>query len=127
MTVKMLQQARKAAYQFLAFQLILTGIISILFAIFASLNAAYSALLGGAVCVIANSVFISRYFAVTDAQAANTIVKLFYRAEISKLLIIIALFALVMKFVNVLPLTFFITYIVVQLSFWLAPWFFAKT
>lgn len=124
MAVKILKDARIAAYRFLGFQLVLTSIMIVICGIFIDKYAAYSVFWGGVVCCAANAVFIKRYFVTTDAQQAQAIVKQFYRAEISKLFISVALFVLVIKFAQVSVLVFFLSYILLQFSFWLTPWFF---
>ncbi len=82
---------------------------------------AYSALLGGMTCVLSNAYFAKKLFSVTGAQAAQKIVANFYIAELVKVLITIILFIICFKFLAISALPFFLTYIIAQMAFWLAP------
>jgi len=85
-------------------------------------KAAYSAGLGGLVCIVPNMVFAFQLFRHHGARAAKKIVNSFYKGEAIKIIISIVLFAIVFIMFDITPLAFFITYIVVQMSFWTAPW-----
>lgn len=108
----------KVVKRLIASQLIVTIMTSLLFT-FLDSKAAYSALLGGLVAVIPNCVFAYRLFVHKDAQAANAIVSSFYRGEAIKLLITIVLLMLVFRFIPVMALVFFTTYILALLVFWI--------
>lgn len=83
---------------------------------------AYSSLLGGMVCFLPNLYFAWQVFLHQGAQAAKQIVKSFYRAEAVKFGLTAVLFALVFILVRPLnPISFFLTYAVVQVVHWLAP------
>ena len=86
-----------------------------------STTAAYSAILGGLVCVVPNAYFARSLFFHSGARAAKQIVSGFYRGEALKLMLSAALFTLVFKCFNIHPLIFFIAYIAAQMVFWFAP------
>lgn len=82
---------------------------------------AWSALLGGAICILANWVFAKKMFANTGAAATRKIVGSFYSGELHKILITVILFTLTIRFVPVDFLAFISGYALTQVSFWLIP------
>lgn len=84
-------------------------------------TAAYSALLGGAVSILPNVYFAKKLFRYQGAHAAKQIVRNFYKGEAGKLLLSAVLFAIVFTSFNIVPLVFFIVYMVTQMMFWFAP------
>lgn len=85
-------------------------------------KAAYSAILGGIVCMVPNIFFARSLFRYQGARSAKKIVNAFYKGEAIKIILSIVLFAIVFIIGNINALAFFITYIVVQMTFWVAPW-----
>jgi len=82
---------------------------------------AISALLGGLVAFIPTVLFAKKMFQYHGARAARQIVKSFYIGEFLKITLSVVLFTLVFKLYEVTPLTFFLTYIAVVMTYWLAP------
>lgn len=121
------QYRRQIAVRVFLVQAILTLVMSALFLLTNDLNAGYSSLLGGLVCILPNVIFISQAFKHQGARAAKKIVQSFYKAEAFKIILSIVLFALVFIMFAITPLAFFITYILVQLSHWFAPWVIINT
>ena len=107
----------KVVKRLIASQVVVTLVLSLLFTLMSG-KAAYSAMLGGLVAIIPNGVFAYRLFARGGAQAANKIVSALYRGEAIKLLITILLLMLVFRFIPVVALAFFATYILALLVFW---------
>ncbi|WP_245183384.1 F0F1 ATP synthase subunit I [Legionella israelensis] len=103
-------------------QAVLTLIMAAIWFVTAGLNAAYSSMLGGLVCIIPNVIFAGQAFKYQGARAAKKIVHSFYKAEALKIAMSIVLFATVFIMCDIKPLAFFITYILVQMSHWFAPW-----
>ncbi|WED42958.1 ATP synthase subunit I [Legionella cardiaca] len=87
---------------------------------------AISALLGGLVAIIPSALFAKKLFRHQGARAARQIVKSFYLGEALKIVSTIALFTFVFMSFKIAPLAFFLTYIVVLMSHWFAPLFFAN-
>lgn len=116
----------QGARRLLLLQLSLTTLAALLALLFISINAALSALLGGLICVLPNAYFARKLFQYQGARAARKIVKSFYQGEALKILLSIALFALVFCFVKIIPWILFTTYIGVQMTIWFAPLFFAN-
>lgn len=108
--------------KFWLFQLGVLVVFAALNAVVFSLNAATSALLGGLVCLIPNVYFALKVFKYQGAQAARQIVSSFYKGEALKIIVSIILFAAVFNFCKIIPLAFFVSYILVLMTHWFAPW-----
>ena len=115
------QQGMRGARRLLLIQLGVTVLIAVMTGLICDGNAALSATAGGLVCVIPNAYFVNKLFGHHGAHAAKQIVNGFYRGEALKILLSIALFALVFKYLNVKPSAFFVAYIAAQMVFWFAP------
>lgn len=84
-------------------------------------KASYSVCLGGLVFLLPSFIFAAKLFRHSGAKQTKAIVRAFYVGEAWKLMISMALFAFVFIYVAIDPLTFFGSFIVMQLSHWLAP------
>ncbi|WP_324768075.1 ATP synthase subunit I [Pokkaliibacter plantistimulans] len=83
---------------------------------------ALSIVLGGLICLLPNSYFAWRLFAVRGARSSRDIAKAFYKGEAGKLLITIVLFALVFSMVKPLNvLALFAGFVAVQMMNWIVP------
>ena len=83
-------------------------------------------MLGGIVAIVPSALFAKNMFRYQGARAARQIVKSFYFGEALKILSTAILFALVFIVYKVAPLAFFFTYIMVLMTYWLAPLLFAN-
>lgn len=83
--------------------------------------AAYSAFLGGIVCLVPSYLFALIAFRYSGAHAARDIVKSFYWGEAVKLFVTVFLFALVFSTMNVAAGYFLGTFILMQFTFWIGP------
>lgn len=115
------QQGLRGARRILFLQLGIAVIISLFAYVFCNLTAAYSAVMGGLVCVIPSAYFARKLFQYQGARAARKIVNNFYQGEACKIALSVVLFALVFACFKINPVVFFGTYIVTQLVFWFAP------
>lgn len=105
----------------LAVQLMLPLLIAgFLFAIYGK-DQALSALLGGFVGFAPSLLFAINLFKKQGARAARQIVRSFYIGEFLKIISSMVLFTLVFMLYKVSPLAFFLTYITVVMTYWLAP------
>lgn len=78
---------------------------------------AYSALIGGSICAVANAYFAKKTFAYRGATSATLMVKSIYIGEFVKLLLIAAGFALAFVFVHPLNIVLlFIGFITVHIA-----------
>ena len=102
-------------------QLLITLLTALLALANKGTTASLSALLGGLISVIPNAYFATQLFRHHGAQAAKKIVRGFYKGEAAKLFLTMILFALVFKFVHIVPWLFFAVYIAVQMVLWFAP------
>lgn len=83
---------------------------------------AYSAMLGGFICLIPNAYFAYRTFKFQGARAAKHIIRSFYMGEAVKLGLTAGLFTLVFVGVKPLaPLGLFVGFVGVQMIGWLVP------
>lgn len=111
----------QGAQRLLLFQFGVAMLISIVALLKNDTQAAFSAIIGGLVCVMPNIFFVRKIFKYNGARAAKQIVNGFYKGEALKLIMSIALFVLVFNVLQINPLVFFATYIAAQMVFWFAP------
>lgn len=102
-------------------QLLLIGLVTVVLALAVSLHAAYSLLLGGALCVLASVIVAYGIFPQFGRRGSVRIMKRFFVAEAVKYLVTILLMIALFKWVPLNPLAFFVGYIVAQAVFWFAP------
>lgn len=122
MGAKSAQLQRPKVLRVVGLQAIVTLLVAVGCYLMTDPVAAYSALLGGVVCFLPNLYFAWESFRHQGAQAAKQIVRSFYKAEAVKFGLTAVLFALVFILVRPLnPISFFLTYAVVQVVHWLAP------
>ena len=115
-----------AVKRLLKVQLLVSVLISLGLGLIFSKREALSAMLGGLVAIIPSALFARRLFRHQGARAAQQIVKGFYLGEALKILSSVFLFAMVFLLFRISPLAFFLTYIVVLMSYWFAPLIFAN-
>lgn len=115
------QQGLHGARRLIVVQLSITLLLCLIAVMFSSMEAAKSVLLGGLVCIIPNAYFAKKLFQHQGAQATKKIISNFYQGEALKIILSVALFALVFKFMRIMPLLFFVSYMLVQWVIWFAP------
>ena len=113
-------KARRSAWRFILVQSLVAVAVTLLW-FFAGSFAALSALFGGLVAVVANTYFALQVLAFTGAQAAGKIVRRMFKAAAIKIVIIAALFALAFGYLALAPLPLLVTFMCVQMTYWLAP------
>jgi ATP synthase protein I len=118
----MKNKIRRGLTRLLAIALVMTSLMCMFFAFFQGLVGAYSAALGGGVCILPNAYFAWLLFKYQGAHSAKKIVNSLYKGEAMKIAISIVLFAIIFAFIKIAPIAFFVTFIVVQSVFWVAPW-----
>ncbi|TMM45789.1 ATP synthase subunit I [Colwellia ponticola] len=87
---------------------------------------AKSALVGGIVAIVPNIIFAYKAFRYAGAQSSRKVVESFYSGVKLKMLYTALLFALVFKFLVIIPSAFLSTYCVVVFFPLLQPVFFTK-
>lgn len=114
--------ARPPVYRVLYIQIVVTLMSCIISLIIWDEVNAYSALLGGVISFVPNSIFIWKAFSISGARQAQNIVNAFYKGEAIK--ITLTAFLFVITFLAVKPLsviTLFIVFILVQAVNWFTP------
>jgi len=102
-------------------QLVLTLIVSAVLWAAMDLRAGYSALVAGAICIIANSYFSWRVLRIKGARQAKQFVLAFCFGEMMKLVIIGVLFVLAIIYLHIAIGSFLIGFGINLLVFWVAP------
>lgn len=106
----------------LAGQFIAMILVAAVFYLLSGQLAGTSALLGGFICWLPNTYFAFRAFRYRGARAAQKIVRSFYAGAFGKLILTMALFAIV--FAKVKPLSagaLFVSFALVQTMNWIVP------
>ncbi len=116
------QLNKQGIIRFWFIQISLVLLLTVFIAIMYNAHAAYSAFLGGVVCIIPNALFAARLFKYQGARVAKQIVNNFYKGEALKIGLSVLLFSLVFAFCNIVPLAFFTSYVLVLMTHWLTPW-----
>ena len=83
--------------------------------------AAKSAALGGLVHVLPSWLFAHKLFRYAGAQQAKQILKSLYLGEAIKLILTLVLFAMVFIYIKIDAVAFFLTFLLIQTVFWIAP------
>lgn len=118
------QQGLQGAKRLFLMQLRVSAGVSLMAWALCGLTSARSMLLGGFVCLIPQAWFARSLFREQRARFSRQILKSAYRGEAMKLLVSATLFAVVFRWVDVVPVMFFAGYFLVHVTFWFAPRFF---
>ena len=111
--------AKKTVLHVLAIQLAFTLGAAIISLMIADFKASYSAVIGGAINIIATAYFAYRIFSAGPGSTARQIARTFYWGEVIKILLTGFLFAGALLWLDVTFLPLFLTYAVTMLAFWL--------
>ncbi len=122
----MRQDIKHGVVHFYIAQLIVILVCSLLAYYLGDLHALISAVLGGLVCLVPGLLFAIHFFRYKGAQQISKIMSAFYLGEVVKLILTGVLFVVVFINYKVNPSAFFITFIAVQMLYWLAPWLIIK-
>jgi len=120
MAIPLTQTGRQIAYRLLIIQALL-AVASCLAFLLLDFQAAYSALIGGIICVVPNLVFVIYAYRFGGARAAKKIASSFYRGEALKILLTALMFAVTFIFVPIAIGPLMTTYVVCLLAYWLIP------
>ncbi|WP_341502566.1 ATP synthase subunit I [Gallaecimonas sp. GXIMD4217] len=121
MSDKLARPGRQVAYKLVAVQAAVVLIASCISAAVWGVQAGYSALLGGLICVLPNFVFARLAFAKAGARAAQQVVHGFYKGEALKIGLTVLLFVIVLLWVPVAMGALFATYGIGVMAQWFAP------
>jgi ATP synthase protein I len=96
-------------------------LVSLVFFLTNGSKEGYSALLGGVISIVPNFVFASLAFRNAGASAAKEVLSDFFKGEALKLILVIVLFWVVFKTLDVIYLPLFVTYALAIVLHWLSP------
>lgn len=117
-------QARKIARKIVWAQLVVTVLVALGFGVASGSTGGLSefgaALTGGLINVVANLLFIRRWFATYGIESPAQRVLGFYVAEVAKLLMTVTLLALAIGVFKLSFLPLFVAFVATLLVFWLA-------
>jgi len=118
---KLAVRGRATAYKLIAMQTIAVLITSLIFLLTNGTKEGYSALCGGVISIFPNFVFATLAFRNAGASAATEVLGDFFRGEALKLVLVIVLFWVVFKTLDVNYLPLFVTYALAIVLHWLSP------
>lgn len=111
--------AKKATTRIVLIQLLITFLAAAVCFIVFNWRAAYSAVIGGGISIIATLYFAQRVFSLQPGVAAAKIARRFYIGEAIKLMLTAALFVAAIKLSDVSFPPLFLTYAATLLAYWL--------
>jgi ATP synthase protein I len=112
--------AKKATLKIVSIQITITLLIATACFAFFNAKAAYSAVVGGGISIIATLYFARQVFSLGVGAPATKIARRFYVGEAVKLLLTAALFGIAIAWLNVSFFPLFLTYAATLLAYWLA-------
>lgn len=112
---------KHAALKLIQWQVGLTAVVAIAFLFIWDLQAAWSAVLAGAVCLLANYIFIRQTLKYRRAQEAKKFLLSFWLAETAKLLIMGVLSVLALSYLGAAIKPYIISFVINIMVFWAAP------
>jgi ATP synthase protein I len=116
------QKGRNVANKLLAIQSLL-AIVSALAFMLIDIKAAYSALLGGIICVVPNTIFVWYAYRFGGARAARQITNSFYKGEALKIMFTALMFAVTFIWLPISIGPLMTTYVLCLLAYWSIPFF----
>ena len=119
MAHQLAQKSHQVAIRILLYQMGITAIVTLLFLAHSGM-AAMSALVGGLISIIPNSVFVLVTHRHGGAQSARKIMSSFYLGEVLKILLTATMFAVAFIFLPIKIEPLLVTYILCLGSFFMA-------
>ena len=121
MVNKLASQGRSTAYKLIGLQTLAVTLVSLIFFLANGKMAGLSALCGGLISIFPNFVFATLAFRNAGASAAKEVLSDFFKGEALKLVLVIVLFWVVFKTLDVIYLPLFVTYALAIVLHWLSP------
>jgi F0F1-type ATP synthase assembly protein I len=115
-----LPHARRLAFGVVLAQAAVTVTAALIAWGVADRHAALSALLGGGIATLGSLVMAGLVFGGGRAMDPQRVLGMFYLGEAVKVALVIVLFVLVLKLVNVAPLAMFVAFAATFLVYWIA-------
>ncbi|HEY7864808.1 MAG TPA: ATP synthase subunit I [Psychromonas sp.] len=124
MVDKLAKDSQKAGLKLVGFQLLLVLFIALILTVFSSTKSGYSGLAGGMTFILPNLIFVLMTFAHAGASKSKLILRGFYVGEAIKLTLTVILFSIFLKYGALYLQPFYISFLLLVTSQWLAPFFF---
>jgi len=124
MVDKLAKTSQKSGLNLLAFQALLVFLITLILTVFFSFKSGYSGLAGGITFLLPNFIFVLMAFAHAGASKSRLIVRGFFAGEAIKLTLTVILFSVFLKYGALYLPFFYISFLLLLVSQWLAPFFF---
>lgn len=121
MSATALKTTRKVAQRWCLLQIIVLLSLTLACLLWHQVKMAISLFLGGMFCIAPTLFFATWWFSYYRVIAAKRLVRVFYLAELARLLTIGLLFVLAQKFLPICIVACLIGFMVAQVTFWLAP------
>lgn len=112
--------AKQVTRKIIIIQLLVTLLAAVASFAFSSLQAAYSALVGGGISTVATLYFASTVFSVRIGAPAAKIARAFYVGEVVKMLLTVILLSVALLWFDVSPLPLLLAYMAALMAYWLA-------
>ena len=124
MVDKLAKYSHRSGLKLVGFQLSLVLFLALILTVFFSFKSGYSGLAGGITFMLPNMIFVLMTFAHAGASKSKLILRGFYVGEAIKLTLIVILFSLFLKYGALSLPSFYISFSLLVVSQWLAPFFF---
>jgi ATP synthase protein I len=121
---KLAKNSHRSGLKLVGFQFSLVLFIALILTVFSSAKSGYSGLAGGMTFMLPNMVFVLMTFAHAGASKSKLILRGFYVGEAIKLTLTVILFSVFLKYGALFLPSFFISFLLLVVSQWLAPFFF---
>jgi ATP synthase protein I len=105
-------------------QLLIVLLIALILTVFFSVKSGYSGLAVGITFLLPNCIFVLMAFAHAGASKSKLVVREFFAGEAIKLFLTVILFTVFLKYGAVSLTAFYISFSLLVISQWLAPFFF---
>ncbi len=124
MVDKLARKSQKAGLRLVGLQLLIVLLIALILTVFFSVESGYSGLAGGITFLLPNFIFVLMAFAHAGASKAKLVVRGFFAGEAIKLFLTVILFTVFLKYGSLSLTAFYISFALLVISQWLAPFFF---
>ena len=124
MVDKLAKKSQKAGLKLVGLQLLIVLLIALVLTVFFSVKSGYSGLAGGITFLLPNFIFVLMAFAHAGASKSKLVVREFFAGEAIKLFLTVILFTVFLKYGALSLSAFYISFALLVISQWLAPFFF---
>ncbi|MCE0559341.1 ATP synthase subunit I [Motilimonas sp. 1_MG-2023] len=124
MSGKLVDQSRQAALKHVGFQALLVLAVTLICGLASGLHAGLSALVGGAIYIVPNLVFVWLAFAYAGARQSKSVVMSLYLGEVVKLILTIVMLAIALAWMELDIFSLYLAFAVALVAQWSIPFFF---